>query len=333
MIPVFNSAELLKKTLESVLCQDLGPGEMEVEVLDNCSTKDDPGKVVRELGRGRVGYFRQSTNVGASENFNSCIRRARGQWVHILHADDIVLPGFFLQARKAIRTQPDISAVIFRVVYMDEAGAWRHLAELEAPTPQILDKSFVERQLTSQRIQSVGMIVRRAAYEELGGFRPDLPYCDDWEMWNRIIVRKRVFYVPELLACFRVHGEAATASHVRTGKNVIDERRCIKMSTSDLPPERARNVYRAAMRAAIIRALRHMQQLKKAGDKKAVRSQMRQIFYCYLAMERKTFSRSQLFSRSDRRSVASQFAPVGTASLPPGTDTCVEGILRRRSPG
>lgn len=284
MIPVFNSGEFLKRTLESVLCQDLGPEDMEIQVLDNCSTKDDPETLVRELGGTRVGYFRHPTNIGPNENFNACIRRARGRWVHILHADDIVLPGFYAEARQTIRTHSDISALVFRVVYIDANGMWRHLAELEAPTARILDQRFVDRQLTIQRIQSVGMVVRRDTYEELGGFRPDLPYCDDWEMWNRIVLCKPVFYVPELLACFRIHDGSDTTSLVRTGQNVIDERRCIKMSTSHLPPDRARPIYRAAMRATAMRALRNMRELRKMGDKKAARSQMKEMAYCCLAL-------------------------------------------------
>jgi len=90
MIPTFNCADYLRITLQSLLDQVPGPDEMQIEVVDDCSTKDDPEAVVQELGRGRVQFFRQPRNVGAIENFNTCVRRSRGHYVHLLHGDDLV---------------------------------------------------------------------------------------------------------------------------------------------------------------------------------------------------------------------------------------------------
>src|SRR5277367_2379258 len=94
MIPTYNCANYLATTLRSVLAQAPDASAMQIEVVDDCSTKDDPAAVVSKLGRGRVGFFQQPHNVGISANFNSCIRRGKGEWIHILHGDDLVLPGF-----------------------------------------------------------------------------------------------------------------------------------------------------------------------------------------------------------------------------------------------
>jgi len=74
MIPVFNCANYLRQTLASVLAQDPGPERMQIEVVDDMSTKDDPEAVVREVGKGRVAFFRKPKNGGATANFNTwCI--------------------------------------------------------------------------------------------------------------------------------------------------------------------------------------------------------------------------------------------------------------------
>jgi glycosyltransferase involved in cell wall biosynthesis len=93
MIPTYNCAQYLRETLASVLAQDPGPEDMEIEVVDDQSTRDDPEAVVRELARGRVRFFRQPQNRGAIRTFNTCIARSRGRWLHILHGDDTVRPG------------------------------------------------------------------------------------------------------------------------------------------------------------------------------------------------------------------------------------------------
>ena len=45
MIPAYNCARYLRQSLESVLVQDLGPSHMQIEVVDDRSTEDDPEKL------------------------------------------------------------------------------------------------------------------------------------------------------------------------------------------------------------------------------------------------------------------------------------------------
>jgi len=53
MIPTYNNDEYLRRTLASVLSQDLGPERMQIEVVDGCSTRGDSAAVVEQLGRPR----------------------------------------------------------------------------------------------------------------------------------------------------------------------------------------------------------------------------------------------------------------------------------------
>ena len=59
MIPTFHCARFLRQTLESVLSQDPGPDVMQIEVIDDCSTQDDPESVVRAIAGERVHFFQQ----------------------------------------------------------------------------------------------------------------------------------------------------------------------------------------------------------------------------------------------------------------------------------
>ena len=60
MIPSFNSfPSYLRQTLDSVLAQDPGPEQMQIEVIDDCSNEDDLEALVRECGNGRVSFYRK----------------------------------------------------------------------------------------------------------------------------------------------------------------------------------------------------------------------------------------------------------------------------------
>ena len=130
MIPIYNCREdYLRETLGSVLRQDPGVADMQIEVLDNCSTIGDPEAVVREMGGGRIAFHRQTHNLGIGGNFNACIERARGHWVHILHGDDTVRPDFYSRARAGVTAHPEVAAALCRILYMDEDSQWTGLTE------------------------------------------------------------------------------------------------------------------------------------------------------------------------------------------------------------
>ena len=88
MIPTYNCIEYLERTLNSVLKQALSSDLMQIEVVDDYSTDGDVEKIVQELGDGRVSFYRQPENRGSLRNFETCINRARGERIHILHGDN-----------------------------------------------------------------------------------------------------------------------------------------------------------------------------------------------------------------------------------------------------
>ena len=285
MIPIYNAREdYLRETLQSVLCQDPGAEEMQIEVLDNCSTAGDAEALVREIGGGRIAYHRQTNNLGIAGNFNACIERARGRWVHILHGDDTVRPEFYRRARSGIEAHPEAAAALCRIIYMDGDGQWTGLADLESRQRGMLDGGFAWRQLLDQRIQFVGMVVARSTYEELGGFRPSLPSCLDWDMWKRIaLLGKPIHYEPEPLACYRLHEGAESSRLIATGENVREERRSIAYSCASLPASEAVRAQRAAAKAAGVRAARRARLLWKKGLRGAAWRQCAAALRCSLA--------------------------------------------------
>lgn len=236
MIPTYNCAEYLRETLASVLAQDPGPEVMQIEVIDDHSTRDNPAAVVEELGRGRVGFYRQSENVGYIRNFETCLKRSRGQLIHLLHGDDCVRDGFYHKLQPAFDKHPEIGAAWCRHIFMDEHSHWQRFSSLEQPESGILN-NWLERIAAGQRLTTPSIVVRRDVYERLGGFDRRFSCCgEDWEMWVRIAAQYPVWYEVEPLAVYRLKGSGAlTASSVRTGGYIRDMRIAIEIIESYLP--------------------------------------------------------------------------------------------------
>lgn len=217
MIPTYNSREYLRETLLSILAQDPGVEVMQIAVVDNHSTKDDPEPIVRELGQGRIEFFRQPANVGMMNNFNTCINLARGQLVHILHSDDTVLAGFYEKMAIPFHLHPVLGAAFCRNIFMDEYSNWQSISEVEQPQSGLLPATWLQNIVNVNPIQTPSIVVRRGVYEEIGGFDNRCEYCGDWEMWTRITAHYPMWFEVTPLAAWRVHTQSATRNNVING--------------------------------------------------------------------------------------------------------------------
>jgi glycosyltransferase involved in cell wall biosynthesis len=239
MIPTYNCASYLRESLAGLLAQDPGAELMQMEVVDDCSTKDDPKSVVEELGRGRVAFYQQPENVGYLKNFDTCLQRSRGKLVHILHGDDGVINGFYQKLQSAFDTHPEIGAAVCRHIYMDERGHWQSISPLEEPESQIYS-NWMEQIAAKHRIQPPSIVVRREVYEKLGGFDHRICCaCEDWEMWARIAANYPIWYEVEPLALYRKQSVSLTNRCIRTGNNLRDYRLVIDTIHDYLPKEHA----------------------------------------------------------------------------------------------
>jgi glycosyltransferase involved in cell wall biosynthesis len=248
MLPVYEPGPFLHETLASLLAQAPAPEDMQIEVVDDGSASHDWEEVVRRLGAGRVEIHRLGTNHGLAGAWNACIARSRGRWVHILHQDDVVLPGFYERLRAGVEAEPRAGAAFCRHASVDEAGSRLHVSELERDTPGLVD-GWLERIAVWQRVQCAAMVVRRDTYERLGGFRPELCYALDWDMWRRIAAAVPVWFEPTLLACYREHARSESARLARDARDLADLGRSIELAAAYLPPERARALTAEARRS------------------------------------------------------------------------------------
>ena len=155
---------------------------MQIEVIDDCSTDDTASDVTHRVGASRVTFHAESQNRGLTNTWNRCIERARGDWVHILHQDDIVLPGFYDALRKGAE-QSEAGALFCRCATVNSNGDQIHLSELHRQSSGLLD-DWHARITAEQLIRCPAIVVRRAVYQQLGGFLPQLRFVPDWEMWH-----------------------------------------------------------------------------------------------------------------------------------------------------
>lgn len=226
MIPVYNCAAYLEKTLQSVLCQDPGKDKMQIEVCDDASTDGDVEKIVQDVGMGRITYFRQPHNVGHLRNFETCLNRSRGQWIHLLHGDDKVYPGFYDKMENLFLNFPEAGAAFCRYAVVDEYDGSSWTSDEEMNKAGILD-NWLMKLACEQRIVTPSIVVKREVYEKLGGFY-GVHHCEDWEMWLRIASRFKTGYIPDILAEYLLREGSNSSQSLLNGQDIKDVYRLIK---------------------------------------------------------------------------------------------------------
>ncbi len=218
MIPAYNCSQYLSETIQSVLQQDMGVDLMQIEVVDDCSTDSHVEELVRKVGKGRVSYFRQKQNVGSLRNFETCISRSRGKYIHLLHGDDRIKKGYYEAIKAVFEKFPNAGAAFCAWEHIDSHGVFLHQSRLEANAPCILE-NWLSKLAEHPRLQYVAMTVKREVYEKVGSYYL-ANYGEDWEMWARIAKDYDTSYVPEFLAEYREHENSITWRSYQTGQNI-----------------------------------------------------------------------------------------------------------------
>lgn len=236
MIPVYNCGHYLEKALRSVLSQALPETDMQIEVVDDCSTDIDVQELVRRVGNGRVSYFRQPCNVGNLRNFETCLNLSKGHYIHLLHCDDLIHDGFYEQLGHLFESYPEIGAAFCRFQCIDEDGNVIYRRDAEAPVECVLE-NWLYRLATRQRVHVASICVKRKVYEELGGFY-GVHMGEEWEMWARIATRYSFGYTPAVLASYRLHPKSLSGEAITSARNIDDLEVVIKKINGFLPVEK-----------------------------------------------------------------------------------------------
>ncbi len=257
VIPTYNCAAYLNESLGSVLQQGIALEKLEIIVVDDCSTRDDPGAVVQRLAGDRVRFIRHERNVGKSANYTTGINATRGQWIHILHGDDRIQPEFYNSMESIIADWPTVGAVFCESRYINSTGEVTGRTGKEQQQSGLLN-DWLEKIVIEQRIQTPSIVVRRDVYESLGGFDRRLCLTEDWEMWIRIASCFPFAFNTAAIADYRSFPENSSSEAHASGALAVDIRRNLQIVDEYLPTAtiaKCKKARRVAIAHCLIRTI------------------------------------------------------------------------------
>ena len=172
VIPCHNYGKYVWDAVGSVLAQTYS--HTEVIVIDDGSTDTETIEILDRIQHPRVRVIHQS-NQGLAQSRNNGGAVARGEYLMFLDADDRLERHAVALLLYALQRSPSAGyAYSYQRFFGDQELVWA-------------TQLFNAFDLLWANHPSVCSLIRRSAFAEAGGYRPELLYgYEDWEFWIRL---------------------------------------------------------------------------------------------------------------------------------------------------
>jgi len=222
-MPVFRGEAFLHEAVESVLSQSFR--DFELLIIDDCSG-DRTSEIAREYARidSRVTFEVNGTNSGMVENWNRCLRKARGRYIKYLFQDDILTTVDSLGTMvDALESRQSVSLVASARLLIDSGSN-----PIRSDSPFHSGTLACGRDIIRYSILKHGNVIGEPSAvlfrkeQAVRGFNPGYRQIVDMEMWFHLLEQGDFVYIPEPLCGFRVHARQQSAKNICTLCHIED---------------------------------------------------------------------------------------------------------------
>jgi len=194
IIPTYNRAKYLCEAIDSVLAQTYK--DYEIIVVDDGST-DDTKKVLAKYGSSIRYYCQENSGIAVARNVG--ISLSEGEYIAFLDDDDIWLSDKLKVQMKYLEKNSDIDLVTSRAEIIDSEG---HLTGGFKPS-KFYATDF-EGLLNSNFIVVPSVVFKKKILSKVGYFDEKLRCCEDYELWLRIALKGKIYFMDQVLVKYRM---------------------------------------------------------------------------------------------------------------------------------
>ena len=190
VIPLYNKAEYISRTLKSVLAQSFQ--NFEVIVVDDGS-RDDSLKIARQTDSDKVRVIAQE-NQGTAVARNTGIQHASGEYIAFLDADDEWKSNYLetIDILTEKYPQSDVFVTAYRVVM--GKNKYNYSSRL-TPDEGCLESYWMTFQYPYDFVWTSATVIRKSTVLKAGCFKPGERIGQDLDLWARVArINPRVAY-------------------------------------------------------------------------------------------------------------------------------------------
>ncbi len=190
VIPSYNRKNFLKKSIDSVLNQNIR--DYELVVVDDGSTDSSILLGADYTGKGLT-YIRTS-NLGVSHARNTGIQNSRGSYIAFLDSDDWWESSKLEHVLESINNFPEINIFHTEETWFKNEKLLNQKKKHRKPDGHVYKKCLP--------LCCIGMstsVIKRTLLDEIGMFDEKMPACEDYDLWLRACLRSKVKLIKEPL--------------------------------------------------------------------------------------------------------------------------------------
>lgn len=210
VIPSYNGEAYIEETLLSVLRQTRRADE--IIVSDDRSSDRTLEICEKYRGEGVRIYVNEEGPSGFVNGWNKAIARAEGEYISVLHQDDLLMPSFLEEAERALDACPGARHLFTPCHYIDGKG--RMLRERDAFPGEVKVYSGREyvllyRDTPGHIHRCPGVITHRSVFDTCR-YRAEAGHIADNDFFYRVAKITDVVGIMKPLACYREHAGSET---------------------------------------------------------------------------------------------------------------------------
>jgi GT2 family glycosyltransferase len=207
VMSVFNAECFLREAVESILAQSFR--ELELIIIDDGST-DCSGSILDYYQRrdSRV-YIHHQENKGLIDSLNLGCALARGKYIARMDADDIAIRDRLFWQVDLMERLEDVGLLGGAVQLIDVAG--RPLSISQNP----IHDCEIRAALADCPFWHPTILMRKQAFQDVGGYRKLFVDAEDHDLWVRIADRYRLANLRQVLVKYRIHPDQVSVRKCR----------------------------------------------------------------------------------------------------------------------
>ena len=195
-IPSYNLSKFIGPAIESILAQTFTDFELLIE--DDGSTDDSLEVIGKYLHDPRIVLLARTENKGANWTTNSIVKRAAGEYIAPLCADDVWTPTKLAKQVEYLDANPECGIVFGAPAFVSEDGASAH-EDYQPPANRLRGEWRALLRNGNDLYISTAMW-RKAVHDKVGYFDESLPILCDLEFYIRTLKAFDIHVLPEVLA-------------------------------------------------------------------------------------------------------------------------------------
>jgi len=215
LMSVYNGEEFLPRALASIFSQTFA--DFELWVIDDGST-DRSAQILAQAGDPRLKVLTNTRNIGLTASLNKGLRVARGAYIARLDADDLALPQRLARQKAILDKQPGVGLVGSFAGKIDESGQ----PSGQWATPLEPEDIYYLLNFRNCLTHSTVMF-RRDLVLGLGGYRENLRYAQDYDLWFRLSRKTRLALMRKILVLWRPGRQGISATHKQEQDRLVLE--------------------------------------------------------------------------------------------------------------